>query len=720
MYTMDVSQKVVVKASVLDKLSLINHDSSLSDSGLEVLFIKDGDSEKNLHMLFEDLQNHVYCALDIETYPQLYYLINNLESDELHEKAGIDPTMSAIRFIQLYPFHRYDSYINKSPSNRVYIIDFPSLENWAINNSSNIIEDLKKYLFIQDVTWVGHNIKFDIKHLLYNGFDFSEPYIIDTMLMHKVITAGDLNFYNASLKDLCKSILNIDLDKTYQAQDWSPEISIDNILSNDAMFEYLFLDVFVLKYIYDYLSNLCVSDKLSRVVSMEGHCSLVVAEMELAGMHIDLEHLANLKQDYFSMLRSSASSLISQIPLDISPVSIKVLLDSNMNPKVKIERIPLNLNSNYQVLKVLRHLKVMDPVDSSKLIESTGKDVIDQLDSSLYSEEIGMFIDNLKNYRKISKMINTYILPIEKKFNPKTNRLHSELNQLDAETGRFTSRDPNIQNIPRDHSFRSLFKPEKGNKYIIADFSQIEVRIVAALSKDQELIKAYNTGTDIYKKTASFIYNIPYDQVDKKTRQICKAVVLGFQYGMGAEKFMKYYNGNSAKSSSQDKISLETSKMLRSKFFQLYSGINNWHKEASSKIKNAGVKLESRTLINRRRIFRQNKYGTISYSSYINAPVQGTSADITKYSLILLREYFNLFYKKDLKRMKFSDGFSPKTDVFIVNTVHDEIVLECRDDLVGEVMPVSKMLMEYAGNSILKTVPVEVEISCGDSWADKN
>jgi DNA polymerase-1 len=227
-----------------------------------------------------------------------------------------------------------------------------------------------------------------------------------------------------------------------------------------------------------------------------------------------------------------------------------------------------------------------------------------------------------------------------------------------------------------------------GNKLIIADYSQIELRVAAEISEDKRMITAYLNDEDLHQLTASLVSGKSMNEVTKEERQSAKAINFGLIYAMGAEGLQKY-----AQNAYGVNMTLNEAKTFRERFFASYLGIGKWHQLVAM----SGTK-ESRTIGGRRRIWEDSP----PLTELLNTPVQGTSADITKLALVHLHERIA--------------GLGGK----IIGTVHDEIILEAPDDQANELAVILRKTMIQAGMVHLKKVPVDVEVKVSDNWGEKN
>ena len=244
---------------------------------------------------------------------------------------------------------------------------------------------------------------------------------------------------------------------------------------------------------------------------------------------------------------------------------------------------------------------------------------------------------------------------------------------------------PNIQQIPRSAKFRECFIAPPGRKLIIADYSQIELRVAAEITHDPRMMAAYRNGEDLHSLTASFMTGKSIDAVTKSERQAAKAVNFGLIYGMGAAGLKQY-----AAQSYGAEMTLEQAEEFRNRFFAAYTGIEKWHR-----MMKRNPPKEGRTLTGRKFTFSENA----GLSILSNTPVQGTAADIAKKALGLLA-----------KRLE-------NSNTYIVGVIQDEIILESSDERADEAAEILKSAMEEAGKSIMKYVPCQAEVDVSQNWS---
>jgi DNA polymerase-1 len=331
-----------------------------------------------------------------------------------------------------------------------------------------------------------------------------------------------------------------------------------------------------------------------------------------------------------------------------------------------------NFDSSQYILRLLR--------ENGIEAESTSKRDL--------SEHSGHpLIRALSSYRKASKALSSFLYPIPQMIRPETGRLHPHYGQIGAWSGRMSCWGPNIQQIPRERGFRECFVPPPEKKLIIADYSQIELRVAAQISGDRRMISAYGDGEDLHALTASLVSEIPVGAVTKAQRQAAKAVNFGLIFGMGAAGLRQY-----ARQSYGVDMTPEQAGRFRDGFFKAYPGIAGWHSRIRS-----GKPAVEKSLLGRKFMFDESS----GMSARYNTPVQGTAADIMKSALA-----------KMARRVA-------GTGVRIVAAVHDEILLEAGEGDSESAARMLKACMEAAGNEALADVPCVADVKIADSWADK-
>jgi len=294
-------------------------------------------------------------------------------------------------------------------------------------------------------------------------------------------------------------------------------------------------------------------------------------------------------------------------------------------------------------------------------------------------------LSDLLEYRKVDKLLGAFVEKFPQHVHPATGRLHPRYSQCVTASGRFACRDPNVQQVLREERFRRCFRAPEG-RLVVADYSQIELRIVAALSGDRRMLDAYREGRDLHRLTASLLTGQPEAEVTKQARQSAKACASGLIYGMGAAGLRAY-----ARDSYGVQTSLEEAADFLRRFFDAYPGVRAWHRRQRSL-------REVRTRSGRLRRFPD---GQVRETELYNTPVQGTGADILKRALARVFPAVRPLGAR------------------IVACVHDELVVECPEAVAPEVCAVVTSEMRRAAEEFLPEVLVEVEAAVCESWGDK-
>lgn len=347
-----------------------------------------------------------------------------------------------------------------------------------------------------------------------------------------------------------------------------------------------------------------------------------------------------------------------------------------------------NINSPKQLSEILYERLNLPTGKKGKTGYSTSQETLKELIN------YHPIVRKILEYREFYKLKSTYVDSIPSLINPKTQRLHSSFNPTGTSTGRLSSSEPNLQNIPirseEGKKIRRAFIPEDGWYFISLDYSQIELRILAYLSQEEKLIKAFLEDKDIHRKTASEIFGIPEDKIDDNLRSKAKAVNFGIIYGI-TPKGLSETTG----------LPVEDCEKFIEKYFQHYPKVYEYIEKT---LKIAREKGYVKTLFGRRRYIPEinsanRQLRQLSERIAINSPIQGTSADIIKLSMI---EIYKELEKRNLKSR-------------IILQIHDELILEVPEeelDLVGN------MAKEKMENVVHISVPLKVEISIGKNWAE--
>ena len=585
-------------------------------------------TEEELRKAMESLTAHPVIGLDTET-------------------TDLDPYTSRLRLIQL-----------ATPS-MVHVVDLDAFANSSHSELRLLeaLEPLRRLLSAARPIKIAHNAKFDAKFLKHNlGTDLGG--LFDTLLASQLVGAGDIEERHG-LDTVASRYLNQTVDKSERLSNWNFELS-------EAQLEYAARDAAVLLPLREILIERLKSDSLIKCAQLEFECVVPVADIELAGfyMHKDrwLEQLA--------IVEKRRTELAEELQVALAEESMQGSLFGGP------QRDDINLDSHQQLTNALQRLGIPMP-------ESTRNWKLQPL-AAQYP-----IIATLLEYRTVQKALTSYGENMIGLINPATGRLHADFRQIGAPTGRFACTNPNIQQVPHAVEYRRCFSGHPaGRKLVIADYSQIELRILAEFSGDRGFIDAFNSGADLHKVTAAQVFNVSLDQVTKDQRDFAKRLNFGVVYGIGAQRF-----------SIMTGLGVPEAENVLRKYFSTYRGLDTYLRDAANR---AVSERQARTASGRLVRFRydENDRQQISMTQRNgkNTPIQGTSADILKRALRLLSDELRT------------------TNAKIVNIIHDEIVVEVDADQAEEIARKVEGAMCAAGEEYLETVPVKVETETAEEW----
>lgn len=478
-----------------------------------------------------------------------------------------------------------------------------------------------------------------------------------------------------TLEEMAKKYIDIDIDEYMsnefdnQKEKSSNQINLfDNINKENA-------DIEKKEKYYNALVCYCIAKlekvtikKLEEVGSLALFNNIemplvpILAQMQFNGMIVDEQEL----KDFGKTLKEQLDTLTKEI--------------------YSLCGEEFNINSHQQLGRILFEKLKLPVYKKTKNGYTTDVEVLEKLKGE------HPVIEKILEYRTLTKLNSTYVEGLIPYVNPKTNKIHSSFHQTITATGRISSTDPNLQNIPTraelGKQIRKAFKPAEGNIYIDADYSQIELRVLAHISQDENMIYAFKHGEDIHKQAASKVFNIPIEEVTKEQRSSAKAVNFGIVYGISDFGL-----------ANQIGVSNKKAKEYINQYLEKYSGIKHFMDDIVESAKEKGY---VETLFGRRRYIpeiRSTNYMVRQFGSRVamNTPIQGTAADIMKIAMINV--------DKTLKEQKINGK--------IVLQIHDELLLEVSKEHKEQAKKILKECMEKA---MELSVPLEVEISEGYSW----
>jgi DNA polymerase I-like protein with 3'-5' exonuclease and polymerase domains len=485
-----------------------------------------------------------------------------------------------------------------------------------------------------------------------------------------------------NLKALAERHLGLSLSKELQASNWGAgELSPEQIA-------YAARDAGVLLPLHAILQELLQRNNLEHIAELEFRALPSVIELELQGLPLDAPACRQLLKQKEAQAKTLTESLQAEAQ--------KAGFQPRRKKGKKYSPL-LNPASSQDVLAFLQA--------QGYKIGSTKEEDLKELSQAGCS-----FAGDLLQYRRLArqgKFLEDWLL----KLSPIDSRLHPGYYQLASRAGRFSSKAPNAQQIPKrgedGQAMRKLFKAPPGKKLIKADFSGIELRIMARLSQDKTMIEAFQNGQDLHKLTASRLAGVPLDQVTKAQRQSAKSANFGLIYGVSAPRFKE-----NAKNEYGIEMSLEDAEKVRDAFFSTYPGVASfhlWQKTSKRYPKNhffhnaergfySSPLVCSSTLAGRKRVWGWKDGRTLARDTELyNSPSQGTGADLLK--AVMAEVYSSL-----------------PPDVKMIGSVHDELILEAPEALAQDMASLLLEIMRRVGSELLSPVPVDAEVEVLDSW----
>ena len=512
----------------------------------------------------------------------------------------------------------------------------------------------------KDINIIGHNLKYEYQMLKSIGKSFSNIYF-DTMIAAYLISSGK---YKYSLDDLASEYLSYKMTKYKDITDKGKLTLLD--VDINVVVAYACEDADMTFRLYKIFKPLLKQHNLENIFyKLELPLLIVLAEMEYKGVFIDKDKLNGMSEEYSKKLSDAMKNIYN------------------------LAGEEFNVQSPKQVANILFNKLGLPTIKKIQTGYSTDEAVLTELSKK---HEIAR---HLLTYRKYAKLKNTYIDVLPTLIEEKTGRVHSSYNQTVTATGRLSSSEPNFQNIPiRDDDgkkIRGSFIPEKGNVLIAADYSQIELRLLAHFTADKNLVEAFNNNEDIHKRTAMKMYSVKEEHITNTMRSIAKVINFSIIYGKTAFGLSRELD-----------ISRKEAESFIKGYFSMYSDVKPYFDKVLDDVRE---KLEVRTMLDRRRDFTStinNKNASIRNEAErmaINTVIQGSAADLIKIAMIDLNNKF----KNDFKNAS------------IIMQVHDELVVEVAENESEHAMEVVKDSME---NAYKLTVPLLVDIVKGYSWGE--
>ncbi|MFN3272768.1 MAG: DNA polymerase I [Cloacibacterium caeni] len=525
------------------------------------------------------------------------------------------------------------------------------------------LEIFRPFFEKKEILKIAHNLKFDYKVLKHYGIEV-EGAIFDTMIAHYLLNPDGrhgmdylseiyLNYKPVSIESL--------IGKKGKNQGTLRDVSLEeqtNYAAEDADVTFQLYEIFAPQ-----LKKEGVEDLFYHI---EMPLMRVLAKMEFAGISLDENWLIQESKDLENDLKNLETKIFELCGEEF------------------------NMNSPKQLGEILFEKLKLDPkAKKNKTGQyATSEDILQKLASK---HEI---IQYILEYRTYQKLKSTYVDALPNQIDKDTKRVHTNFSQTTAATGRLASLNPNLQNIPirtlRGQQIRGAFVADEGNKLISADYSQIELRLIAEISGEENMIKAFQNGEDIHASTAAKLFKIPIEEVTKTQRSQAKTVNFGIIYGQGAFALAE-----------QTGLSRTEAKQLIDSYYETYPKLKIWMAEQVAKARKLGY---VETILGRKRHLKDINSNNFVVKGHaernaVNAPIQGSAADIIKLAMIKIQEVL------EQERLK--------TKMLL--QVHDELVFEAPEN---EVEIAKKLIKENMENAYKTEVPLLVEVGVGKNWLE--
>ena len=541
-----------------------------------------------------------------------------------------------------------------------FYVPFPEDKKEA----QEILEQLRPFFEAEDIEKIGQNLKYDIK-VLYKYNISIKGKCFDTMLAHYLINPD----MRHNMDVLAETYLN-----------YTP-ISITELIGKKGKNQLSMRDVPLEQQTEYAVEDADITFQLAqhfRPELKEANTEELFNNIEIPLLHV----LADMEQEGINLDKDFLNSLAKDLDNDIKNLELKIYKEAGEE---------FNIASPKQLGEILfDKLKLVDKPKKTKTGQySTAEDVLSYLAKD---HEI---IQSVLDYRGLSKLKSTYVDALPEQIEESTGRVHTDYMQTVAATGRLSSNNPNLQNIPirteRGRQVRKAFIPRNEDYTLLAaDYSQIELRIIAALSDESTMIEAFKNGEDIHASTASKVFNVPLEDVTREQRSNAKTVNFGIIYGVSAFGL-----------SNQTDLSRAEAKELIETYYKTYPKLRNYISEQIEFARENGY---VQTVLGRRRYLKDiNGSNAIvrgaAERNAVNAPIQGSAADIIKIAMINIH--------KKLEEGKYKSK--------MLLQVHDELVFDVYKPELEELKTMIKTEME---NAYKLSVPLDVELGIGNNWLE--
>ncbi len=545
-------------------------------------------------------------------------------------------------------------------NNKGYYVSFPENQN----ETKEILEEFRPFFESETIEKIGHNIKYDIKVLSNYNMPVAGN-LFDTMIAHYLINPD----MRHNMDVLAETYLN------YQpvpitdliGKKGKNQLSM-RVVDLAKQTEYAVEDADITFQLKQHFEQELEASNLTKLFKeVETPLVAVLTAMEIEGINLDTSFLKKLSEELTNDIATLEKNIFEQAGEEFNIASPKQL------GPILFEK-----------------LKLVDKPKKTKTGQySTAEDVLSYLAND------HKIVADILEYRQYKKLQSTYVDALPNEINSKTGRIHTVYAQAVAATGRLSSNNPNLQNIPirtkRGQEVRKAFIPKDTNYVLLAaDYSQIELRIIAALSNEETMIQDFIDGKDIHASTAAKVFNVSIDEITREQRSNAKTVNFGIIYGVSAFGL-----------SNQTNLTRSESKELIDAYYKTYPKLKNYMAKQVDFAREHGY---VETILGRKRYLKDiNSRNAIvrgaAERNAVNAPIQGSAADIIKQAMINIQNRFK------------QENFKSK----MLLQVHDELVFDVHKDELDIIKPIIQSEME---NAFTMSVPLSVEIGLGNNWLE--
>ena len=651
------------------ELGTINTKVPIEDT-LKDFKVEDWDREKVLE---------IFKRLNFKRYIERFNLTEEKQENKtledlfkIIEIQQIDETLKIIKQQKKIYYYITTKQTNnpndiiKEEINAIYIYNNEKNEIYYITNKNEKLKEFLKNIFEENaIEKYGFNLTHD--YILLKQIDITmENLKYDAQVAAYILNSTKSKY---TIEELAEEYLNLDIAQ-YIEEEKQEQINLFEAEQAEEKTQNTEKNTgAIYSYCIQKLYNI-TTQKLEEINALKLFNNIdmptveVLSNMQWNGMYVDKEELEDFGKELTDKLET-----ITKIIYEMAGEEF-------------------NINSTKQLGEILFEKMQLPVIKKTKNGYSTDVDVLEKL------KKEDPIIEQILEYRQLMKLNSTYVEGLKPYINPKTKRIHSFFHQTITATGRISSTEPNLQNIPTRFELgkrvRKVFKPENGYVYVDADYSQIELRVLASISGDKHMIEAFKEGQDIHKQAASKVFKTPIDEVTKEQRSNAKAVNFGIVYGISDFGLAEQLG-----------IGRKQAKAYIDEYLTQYSGIKKFMDNIKEEAKENGY---VETIFHRRRYIpelKSNNYMVRQFGARaaMNTPIQGTAADIMKIAMI---KVFNEIKKRKLKSK-------------IVLQVHDEMMIEAPIEEKEEIKTIIKNCMQTATE--LK-VPLIAEISEANNWYD--